>query len=260
MPSKRLRDRLLLSALLAILVSGARLSAQDSPTVRPRGTTETPRNFGTNDYTVTVISAASFTPHDNTMGFSTSGGTGRYGSPNLVSDWYAGLDLPGGAVVDYIGLNSVTDTDAAFGVDLVFRTKDGNAEVAASVQSTVHDWDTDFSPTPISHTWPGVTGQGLVLHVQEAALPTDQYFGWVEIWWKRSVSVAPAFPTFNDVPTNHPFFQFVEALAASGVTGGCGNGNYCPDAPLTRGQMAVFLAKALGLHWPGATTPPAAHE
>jgi hypothetical protein len=44
------------------------------------------------------------------------------------------------------------------------------------------------------------------------------------------------------------------------VTGGCGNGNYCPDAPLTRGQMAVFLAKALGLHWPGATTPPAAHE
>ena len=24
----------------------------------------------------------------------------------------------------------------------------------------------------------------------------------------------------------------------------------CPDAPLTRGQMAVFLAKALGLQWP----------
>jgi hypothetical protein len=52
------------------------------------------------------------------------------------------------------------------------------------------------------------------------------------------------------VPTNHPFFQFVEALAASGITAGCGNGNFCPDAPLTRGQMAVFLSKALGLHWP----------
>ena len=23
-----------------------------------------------------------------------------------------------------------------------------------------------------------------------------------------------------------------------------------PDAPLTRGQMAVFLAAAFGLHWP----------
>jgi hypothetical protein len=64
------------------------------------------------------------------------------------------------------------------------------------------------------------------------------------------VSPPPVTATFGDVPTSHPFFQFVEALAKSGVTGGCGGGNYCPDAPLTRGQMAVFLAKALGLQWP----------
>ena len=64
------------------------------------------------------------------------------------------------------------------------------------------------------------------------------------------VSPAPDLATFADVPTSHPFFQFVEALAASGITGGCGGGNYCPDAPLTRGQMAVFLAKALGLEFP----------
>ena len=31
---------------------------------------------------------------------------------------------------------------------------------------------------------------------------------------------------------------------------GCGSGNYCPDANLTRGQMAVFLSKAMGLHFP----------
>jgi hypothetical protein len=36
---------------------------------------------------------------------------------------------------------------------------------------------------------------------------------------------------------------------ASGITAGCGGGNYCPDAPLTRGQMAVFLSKGLGLHF-----------
>jgi hypothetical protein len=52
------------------------------------------------------------------------------------------------------------------------------------------------------------------------------------------------------VPTNDSAFQFVEALVASGITVGCGGGNYCPDAPLTRRQMAVFLSKALGLHWP----------
>jgi hypothetical protein len=56
--------------------------------------------------------------------------------------------------------------------------------------------------------------------------------------------------SFNDVPTSDPAFQFVQALVAAGITSGCGGGNYCPDNPVTRRQMAVFLAKALGLHWP----------
>lgn len=64
------------------------------------------------------------------------------------------------------------------------------------------------------------------------------------------VSPAPGSPTFNDVPVTDPAFQYIEALVASGVTVGCGGGNYCPDAPLTRRQMAVYLAKALGLQWP----------
>ena len=61
---------------------------------------------------------------------------------------------------------------------------------------------------------------------------------------------SPTIATFVDVPSGHSFFQFVEALAKSGITGGCGNGNFCPDQTLTRGQMAVFLAKGLGLSWP----------
>ena len=74
----------------------------------------------------------------------------------------------------------------------------------------------------------------------------------VRVQWQRQVSPAPAVATFNDVPTGHPFFQFVEALAASGITAGCSVAPplYCPDTPLTRGQMAVFLAKGFGLQWP----------
>jgi hypothetical protein len=71
-----------------------------------------------------------------------------------------------------------------------------------------------------------------------------------QIVWQRQVHPAPPSATFGDVPTGHMFFQFVEALAKSGITGGCGNGNFCPDQPLKRGQMAAFLAKALGLEWP----------
>jgi hypothetical protein len=71
----------------------------------------------------------------------------------------------------------------------------------------------------------------------------------VIVRWRRQVSPSPVTATFGDVPTVHPFFQFVEALVESGITAGCGGGNYCPDDPLTRGQMAVFLSAALGLHW-----------
>jgi hypothetical protein len=38
-----------------------------------------------------------------------------------------------------------------------------------------------------------------------------------------------------------------ERLFAEGVTAGCGGGNYCPEDPNTRGQMAVFLTKAFHL-------------
>jgi hypothetical protein len=70
------------------------------------------------------------------------------------------------------------------------------------------------------------------------------------VTWSRTVSPAPATATFADVPTSSGIFRFVEALVASGITGGCGGGKYCPSNPVTRGQMAVFLATALGLHWP----------
>jgi hypothetical protein len=70
------------------------------------------------------------------------------------------------------------------------------------------------------------------------------------ISYKLQVSPAPASATFADVPTSHPYFRFVEALVNAGITSGCGGGNYCPNTPITRGEMAVFLAAALGLHYP----------
>jgi hypothetical protein len=70
------------------------------------------------------------------------------------------------------------------------------------------------------------------------------------VGYTLQVSPSPAVATFTDVPTSHPFFRFVEALAAAGITGGCGGGNYCPNQAVTRGQMAVFLSIALGLHFP----------
>jgi hypothetical protein len=73
----------------------------------------------------------------------------------------------------------------------------------------------------------------------------------VRLYYTLQVSPAPGTATFQDVPTSHPFFRFIEALAAAGITGGCSVSPplYCPDNAVTRGQMAVFIGRALGLHW-----------
>jgi subtilase family protein/S-layer family protein len=38
----------------------------------------------------------------------------------------------------------------------------------------------------------------------------------------------------------------INALAAAGITTGCGSGRYCPNAPVTRGEMAAFLHRGFG--------------
>jgi IPT/TIG domain-containing protein/S-layer family protein len=50
---------------------------------------------------------------------------------------------------------------------------------------------------------------------------------------------------FADVPLGSFAAAFIEALAAAGVTAGCGGGNYCPTASVTRAQMSVFLLRTL---------------
>ena len=55
---------------------------------------------------------------------------------------------------------------------------------------------------------------------------------------------------FADVPAGYWAARFIEQLAADGITSGCGGGNFCPDQPITRGEMAVFLATAFHLPLP----------
>ena len=53
---------------------------------------------------------------------------------------------------------------------------------------------------------------------------------------------------FTDVPAAHPHSSHIERLAQLEVTTGCGDGTrYCPDASVTRAQMAVFLSRAFDL-------------
>jgi hypothetical protein len=49
---------------------------------------------------------------------------------------------------------------------------------------------------------------------------------------------------FGDVPADYWSARWIKELAAEGITGGCGNSNYCPEDPVTRDQMAVFLLRS----------------
>ena len=52
---------------------------------------------------------------------------------------------------------------------------------------------------------------------------------------------------FTDVPPTYWAAAWIKQLAAEGITGGCGTGTYCPESPVTRGQMAVFLVRTFSL-------------
>jgi len=215
-----------------------------------------PNEFGIQDYTVTTIPATSFTVNTVLLqSYVTDyGSLARYFPfDSEVRYYWTGVSgIPSGAVIDYIGLESASTASAELTANLIQMHHNGTQDLISSLANTPHSFDTDYNPVPIGYqNLDPNHPHALALRVDQAA-NTEPLFGWVEIWWHRAVSPPPATASFNDVPTTHPFFQYIEALKASGVTGGCQASPplYCPSGSLTRGQMAVFLAKALGLHWP----------
>jgi len=52
---------------------------------------------------------------------------------------------------------------------------------------------------------------------------------------------------FTDVAIDYWAAPWIKQLAAEGITGGCGGGNYCPETNVTREQMAVFMSKTFGI-------------
>jgi hypothetical protein len=64
----------------------------------------------------------------------------------------------------------------------------------------------------------------------------------------------PCTGDFPDVPCGSNFAPWIEQLAAEGITGGCGGGNYCPLNNVRRDQMAVFMLK--GKYGANFTPPP----
>jgi S-layer homology domain len=141
---------------------------------------------------------------------------------------------PGGTASEMDLPGTVLTTNPAVGY-----SRDCTDPISLTVRSTA-DVDGDGLPDAVSCRV-GAIIQNLV--------PSGAGLGAVQVTWRREVSPPPMTPTFADVPSSEGAWPEIEALAASGITAGCGGGDFCPAATLTRRQMAVFLAQALGLHW-----------
>jgi len=202
-------------------------------------------------YTVTNIAAASFQPETSGQQYFFSGSGGRYVPANQQQFFWTALLLPPGAIVDYIGLNNLNDgTPLVVGAALYERYDSGFLIYRTGTSNTAHTgWQTDINATPFDLTLDNPAHSSYLLRLEFDASANPQYIGAVQVWWRTAVSAAPDTPTFNDVPETDPGFQYIEALAGSGITGGCGGGNFCPDSAVTRRQMAIFMAKALALNF-----------
>ncbi len=230
---------------------------------------QTPGAFGS-DGQYSVIHASRWTPWDSTP-TPQYYGMGYVGpSDTSYASYWTQLDLPNGAMVDRV-FAVVYDNDAS--ADWFFdvhgyegaaftgspRYKSfasGSTDVAGQPGYTAIDLT--ISPPFIIRELADINNDGnknivsfnLSLEGKQVdGTDTLRFWGAV-VHWSRTISPAPASATFGDVPTDHWAFQQIEALASSSITSGCGGGNFCPDTPVTRAQMAVFLSRALGLHWP----------
>lgn len=182
---------------------------------------------------------------------------------------YAPVNLPDGAVITQICLyarNEHPTMTPYVRLEAVKLAPGGQAPGVVPIQGAGAAADFHFGygvvcSDPIAYTFhdtADVDHDGTDEHIAHRlyySLGTNDTspvvgLGGVRITWHRAVSPPPAIASFTDVPTTSGFFAFVEALYAAGITSGYPDGRFGVNDSITRGQMAVFLSAALGLHWP----------
>ncbi len=235
--------------------------AQQGSTARPDNEEFQRHTYGTADTIIQQIPAAAFHPlYGGTMSFYLSYNSYMRGDPNS-GDFVAPLNLPNGALVNFLDLY-FHDTDPGPTPALndvyatLWETAGTNPPSITEVATVSSSGSSGFGYSFKLINPPLQIDNSKRYHIQvysaigEPFNPIDKSFGGANVWYRLQMSPAPATATFGDVPTNHLYFRAIEALAAAGVTGGCGSGNFCPNQYVTRGEIAAFFARALGLHWP----------
>jgi hypothetical protein len=217
---------------------------------------------------IKVLPAAAFRGRSTSDGFTSNGAVLTPTADNFTR-FVAPVELPNGAVLEQAVIfvtssdpfNAITASLMTYGFGTSTATACGPDTVwsgSVPLLSGVSRLSlTGTAQTLLPKSFCGQE-ESFAQYYLEVTLPTTfTSLAGAVLVWHRQVSQPPLLPTFNDVSEGDPFFRAIEALAASGITSGCGNNNFCPDDVVTRKQMAKFLANALGLHFAqsGGFTP-----
>ena len=205
-----------------------------------------PRTFGTATSILTVP-AASFAPNSSFTEWSSSLGE-RWRSGGS-GGFEAGVLLPAGALITNMDFEACDESPWSIIAQFFSCAGDQCATLAEITTGGPEAPGCTVFSTPTSAHVVDNVARRYLLSIQTGSGDASTRFRAVRISYHLQVSPAPGVATFADVPTSHLFFRAIEALAASGATSGCGGGNFCPNQYVTRGELAKFLANALGLSW-----------
>ena len=187
------------------------------------------------------------------------------------SDFAAGAAVtiggqPAGSI-NFVGPTQITATTPPLAAGTVHDLTVTNLDLTTGTLPKA--WVSDFLDVPNFHLFYGFVTT-LVRNAITAGNGGGQY-GVVQPTLRQQMAVfllkgkygvcyvpPPCTGTFSDVPCPSTFADWIEDLADQGITGGCGTGVYCPQNPVRRDQMAVFLLKAK--YGSGHVPPPCAGD
>lgn len=209
-------------------------------------------DWGTKDRILSHVDFTQFLPSNSTESYATmaSASHGIY-NPDGIGTFVAVAHIPSGALLTYLELD-YCDTSDTSNVLLIVDDcsyKGNDCQTLTQLISSDGTQGCSLVSTQVFNYTMDNNARELVLLGFTTGADTT-LIGGAYLGYQLQLSAAPQSPTFADVPTSHTYYRAIEALASSGITGGCGNGNFCPSQNVTRGEMAAFLARALGLHFP----------